>query len=145
VRQRQKYGRVKRPWSVETSGESPSGATFEHRWNFEWRGYVFVGVPGGITDKYVYEFKTTKSGILNYSKVVAHQQADLYGFFFDRPKKRVQVLMVDTGEIETWDEKVDEWRDMSRRNLQRSMLAAPRSFLLLFGSAPGVNSERCVL
>jgi len=31
------------------------------RWNFSWRNYVVVGAPDGITDEFVYEFKSTKS------------------------------------------------------------------------------------
>lgn len=31
------------------------------RWNFEWEDYVVVGEPDGITDSFVYEFKTTRS------------------------------------------------------------------------------------
>lgn len=27
------------------------------RWNFSWENYVVVGVPDGITDDFVYEFK----------------------------------------------------------------------------------------
>src|SRR5262249_9780357 len=34
-------------------------------------------------------------------------QADLYGFFFRRPKKRVQILLVEEDATETWDEPVN--------------------------------------
>jgi hypothetical protein len=48
------------------------------RWNFDWNGYIVVGVPDGITDDFVYEFKTTKNRFLMYyRKPVALTQADL--------------------------------------------------------------------
>lgn len=83
------------------------------RWNFEWKGYVIVGVPDGITDEFVYEFKSTASRfLLNYIKPVAFAQADLYGYFFRRPRKRVQIYVREEGRIETWEESV------SRRNAE---------------------------
>lgn len=79
------------------------------RWNFTWQGYVVVGVPDGITDGFVYEFKTTGAKFLMYYvKPVAITQADLYGHFFRRPNKRVQILIVGDGVTETWENKVDE-------------------------------------
>ena len=78
------------------------------RWNFEWKDYVIVGVPDGITDEFIYEFKITKSEFLmKYTKPVAFTQADLYGYFFKRNIKRIQILIRETWEIRTWMEKVD--------------------------------------
>jgi CRISPR/Cas system-associated exonuclease Cas4 (RecB family) len=78
------------------------------RWNFAWDKYVVVGVPDGITNEFVYEFKTTKSKFLmNFLKPVALTQADLYGYFFKRNRKRVQIYIAETGEIETWEVPVD--------------------------------------
>jgi len=77
------------------------------RWNFEWKNYVVIGVPDGITDKFVYEFKTTRNRFLMYYiKPVAFAQADLYGFFFKRPKKRVQIYIMEDGVTKTWEEEV---------------------------------------
>ncbi|MEJ5292713.1 MAG: hypothetical protein WHS82_03865 [Candidatus Methanosuratincola sp.] len=79
------------------------------RWNFEWGDYVVVGVPDGITDSFVYEFKTTRSEFsLYYAKPVAFTQADLYGYFFRRDMKRVQFYITGTGETKTWEKKVDK-------------------------------------
>ncbi|MEM1613124.1 MAG: hypothetical protein QXH02_07285 [Desulfurococcaceae archaeon] len=79
------------------------------RWNFEWEDYVVVGVPDGITDSFVYEFKTTGSQfLLNYVVPVAFTQADLYGYFFRRDTKRVQIYITKTGETRTWEKKVDK-------------------------------------
>ena len=79
------------------------------RWHFVWNKYVVVGIPDGITDRFVYEYKTTrKLGLLRYIKPVAHNQANLYGFFFKRDEKRVQVYIVDSDRTETWQDKLDE-------------------------------------
>jgi len=79
------------------------------RWNFEWKDYVVVGVPDGITEKFVYEFKTTGSNfLLRYIKHCALVQADLYGYFFNSENKRVQVYVLRNRKTVTWQEKVDE-------------------------------------
>lgn len=78
------------------------------RWGFKWRDFIINGVPDGITDEYVYEFKTVGSEfLLRYSKPVVFAQADLYGYFFRRSKKRVQILIKETGEIKTWVEPIN--------------------------------------
>jgi hypothetical protein len=58
-------------------------------WHFNWGQYVVVGVPDGITDRFVYEFKSTTS--LYWAKPLAECQADLYGYFFGRNHKRIQI------------------------------------------------------
>lgn len=79
------------------------------RWNFAWEGYVVVGVPEGITDRFVYEFKTTGSRfLLHFVKPVALTQADLYGYFFRRERKRVQIYIVEEGTTETWEDEVNK-------------------------------------
>ncbi len=78
------------------------------RWNFEWRDYVVVGIPDGITEEFVYEFKTTKSNFLfRYIERVALTQADLYGYFFKRDKKRVQVYVIQQDSVLSFDGQVD--------------------------------------
>ena len=47
------------------------------RWNFEWSKFVVIGLPDGITDKFVYEFKSTKKRLL-FNKALPFAQADLY-------------------------------------------------------------------
>ncbi len=80
------------------------------RWNFDWKDYVVLGVPDGITDTFVYEFKTTKNRYLAsyFVKPVAFAQADLYGYFWRRNRKRVQIRIVDGNITKTWEEEVDE-------------------------------------
>ena len=79
------------------------------RWSFDWEGYVVVGVPDGITDSFVYEFKTTRNRFLMtyFVKRVAFAQADLYGYFFRRDRRRVQIYIKDEGTTATWEDKVN--------------------------------------
>jgi hypothetical protein len=79
------------------------------RWNFQYPPYVIIGVPDGITDEFVYEFKTTRSQFLKrFVKPVAQAQADLYGYFFRRDKKRYQIHVMEDGETETIASEVDK-------------------------------------
>jgi hypothetical protein len=78
-------------------------------WHFPWGRYIVVGVPDGVTKEIVYEFKST--GRARYRENLMRQgcvQADLYGLFFQRDRKRVQVYSIDTGQIDTLDDKVDK-------------------------------------
>lgn len=76
------------------------------RWNFSWRDYVVVGVPDGITKEFVYEFKSTGNPFLMRYEALA--QAELYGHFFRRPTKRVQIFNRKTKETETIIEPVSD-------------------------------------
>ena len=79
------------------------------RWNFPWKEYVVVGVPDGITDDFVYEFKTTRSKfLLTYMRPVAFAQAELYGLFFRRPSKRVQILVMENKKLHSWQKPVEK-------------------------------------
>lgn len=79
------------------------------RWNFEYPPYVVIGVPDGITDKFVYEFKTTRSQFLKrFVKPVAQIQADLYGYFFRRNIKKYQINVIEDGVTETFESNVDK-------------------------------------
>lgn len=83
------------------------------RWNFEWEKFVVVGVPDGITDEFVYEFKSTQSEggfVKKWIKPIASTQADLYGFFFRRKKKRIQIYSRPEDRVYTWEDEVDTER-----------------------------------
>ena len=81
---------------------------FSLRWNFTWEGYVILGIPDGITDEFVYEYKSTRNKyFLELNRPVALAQADLYGYFFQRDSKRVQFRVEETAEIITWDDVAD--------------------------------------
>jgi len=78
------------------------------RWNFKFKDFIVVGVPDGITEEFVYEFKSTgKESYIKNILPVAQAQADLYGYFFKRHKKRVQVRIRETGKIKTWESDVN--------------------------------------
>jgi PD-(D/E)XK nuclease superfamily len=78
-------------------------------WHFPWDRYIVVGIPDGITKAFIYEFKSTgKAYFRQNQRRVGSVQADLYGLFFRRNRKRVQVYSIDTGEIDTIDEAVDK-------------------------------------
>lgn len=78
------------------------------RWNFNWDRYVILGVPDGITHEFVYEFKTTGSKFLSFFiKPVALAQADLYGYFFKRKNKKVQIYIIENNETQTFKESVN--------------------------------------
>lgn len=77
------------------------------RWNFPWENYTIIGLPDGITANFVYEYKTTRNRfLLRFMKPVAYAQADLYGYFFHRPQKRVQIQVVEENTTETYEETV---------------------------------------
>jgi CRISPR/Cas system-associated exonuclease Cas4 (RecB family) len=78
------------------------------RWNFKWHDYVIIGVPDGITKDFTYEYK--RSTLSPYQLVVAFAQADLYGYFFKRKRKRVQVYIKQRDRLRIYDEPVDEER-----------------------------------
>jgi hypothetical protein len=79
------------------------------RWNFPWGRYTIVGIPDGITGQFVYEYKTTRTQyLLGFRKPEAIAQADLYGYFFRRPHKRVQIEVTEEGRTETIEAPVDE-------------------------------------
>jgi hypothetical protein len=90
--------------------EPPKYASY--RWSFQWKGFVLVGVPDGITPKFVYEFKEAKNRFwfTTASRPVATTQADLYGLFFERPEKRVEIAIHDEGTIEKFSGPVDPAR-----------------------------------
>jgi CRISPR/Cas system-associated exonuclease Cas4 (RecB family) len=73
---------------------------------WEWEGHCIVGIPDGLTDEFVYEFKSVSSYyLLHYLKPVAQAQAGLYAYFLDRPKTRVQIRVKQANKIETYEQK----------------------------------------
>jgi hypothetical protein len=78
------------------------------RWSFEWGPYVAVGIPDGIGKDFVYEFKSTLNAyMLNFTRPVALAQADLYGYFFDKPRKRVDFHVQREERVEHIEKAVD--------------------------------------
>jgi len=73
------------------------------RWQFAWEGYVLVGVPDGLTDELVYEFRVAHADQVarRFVKPVATAQADLLAQFFRRPTRRVQIHVTASGKTYT--------------------------------------------
>ncbi len=76
------------------------------RWNFPYKDFVVIGAPDGITDNFVYEFKASAN--LFFTLRNAKTQADIYGYFFHRDKKRVQVYLKTSGKIITEENGIDK-------------------------------------
>ncbi|MCI0388517.1 MAG: hypothetical protein MOB07_07095 [Acidobacteria bacterium] len=88
------------------------------RWNFPWEGRVFVGHPDGITKDSVYEFKSTEKA--RYKAERARQataQSDIYGLFFRRANRRVQVYCWEDGKLDSVDGRVDT--DAAKAHLRK--------------------------
>ncbi len=70
-----------------------------------------IGVPDGVTDRFVYEYKTTKNRfLLNFVRPIALAQGDLYAVFFRRQVKRVQIEVREENATETHEDKADRER-----------------------------------
>jgi CRISPR/Cas system-associated exonuclease Cas4 (RecB family) len=94
---------------------------------WEWENRYIVGFPDGLTDEFVYEFRSVNSYyLLHHLKPVALAQAGLYAYFLDRPKIRVQIRVKQANKIETFEQKSNPDSAVA---LLKSMLA------LLDGSA----------
>lgn len=87
------------------------------RWNFDWGNYVVVGVPTGLTNRFAYTFKSASSNFLDAIKPVALTLADLFGYFFHRQQKKVQIYLQEEERVENWRDNVSETR--VERTLQR--------------------------
>lgn len=84
------------------------------RWGFQWRSYVLLGIPDGVTKSFVYEFKMARNPYLaSVARESALTQADLYGLCFRRPRKRVQIYVRENASIETIDTVVEPSRAQS--------------------------------
>ena len=78
------------------------------RWNFKWKEYVVVGIPDGLTADFAFEHKESRTRYLSeFKKPVAIAQAELYAFFFRRPKKRIHLYIRQTNEHEIIEERMN--------------------------------------
>jgi|SRR3989344_1791662 len=103
------------------------------RWNFRYKDIVLVGVPDGITDDFVYEFKyTRKNSYIKQTLITAACQADVYGYYFQRPKRRIQIFCEEEDKIHTFIDDIDKqkvidllekWIDMINGNLPMKPLS----------------------
>ena len=78
------------------------------KWYFPREGRVFIALPDGLTKDSVYEFKSTTKARYKVERAKqATVQADIYGLFFRRVNKRVQVYRWEDGELRSIDSPVD--------------------------------------
>jgi hypothetical protein len=78
------------------------------KWYFPWEYRIAIGVPDGLTKDAVYEIKsTTNSRWKTERSKQATAQADIYGLFFRRANKRVQVYCWEDGQLTSVDSPVD--------------------------------------
>jgi len=79
------------------------------RWHFPYGRYVFLAIPDGITNDFVYEFKSgSKARWRGERMKEAAVQADLYGYFYGKRLKRIQVYTSDDRRRESKNSSVDE-------------------------------------
>lgn len=77
------------------------------RWNFRYKDMVLIGIPDGIADEFVYEFKYTgKKASISEVLMSATCQADVYGYYFQRPKRRVQIFCGEDEKVYTYDNEI---------------------------------------
>lgn len=78
------------------------------RWNFRYKDIVILGIPDGIADDFVYEFKyTSRKRYFLQTCRTARLQADFYGHYFNRSKKKIQIYCEEENKIHTYFEDVD--------------------------------------
>lgn len=78
------------------------------RWNFRYKDIAILGIPDGITDDFVYEFKyTSKKRYFSHTLRTARLQADFYGHYFNKPKKKIQIYCEEENKVHTYFENVD--------------------------------------
>ena len=96
----------------------------QFRWHFPWEDFIILGLPDGIREDFVYEFKSTKNARYVKERMEeASIQADLYGLFFRRAKKRVQVYCLETDRTESSETNVNKERaNQYIRNFKRVAL-----------------------
>jgi CRISPR/Cas system-associated exonuclease Cas4 (RecB family) len=72
---------------------------------FAWKDYLVMSVPDGLGEDFAYEFKA--SGVVYYVLPVAKAQANLYAYFYHKPRIRVQILDRKAGKVKTYEELAD--------------------------------------
>jgi CRISPR/Cas system-associated exonuclease Cas4 (RecB family) len=72
---------------------------------FAWKDYLVMAVPDGLGEDFAYEFKASR--VAYYALPVAKAQANLYAYFYHKPRIRVQILDNKSGKVKTYEEYVD--------------------------------------
>ncbi|RCW60177.1 hypothetical protein [Halanaerobium sp. ST460_2HS_T2] len=79
------------------------------RWHFPWDNYIVTGIPDGVGDNFVYEYKSAKDKYYyhNYIRSIANSQADLYGYFFKKQEKKIETVFMKEGELKEINGEID--------------------------------------
>lgn len=79
------------------------------RWHFPWDNYIVTGIPDGIGNNFIYEYKSAKDKYYyhNYIRAIANSQADLYGYFFEKQEKKIETVFMKEGESKKINDKTD--------------------------------------
>jgi CRISPR/Cas system-associated exonuclease Cas4 (RecB family) len=72
------------------------------RWHLKQDDRIIIGVPDGIENNFVYEFKSTKN--VKKMKGTALLQANIYAFMFNKTDIRVQIYDYIKDELYTYEE-----------------------------------------
>ena len=72
------------------------------RWHLKQDDRIIIGVPDGIENDFVYEFKSTKN--VKKMKGTALLQANIYAFMFNKTDIRVQIYDYIKNELYTYEE-----------------------------------------
>ncbi|MEM3815168.1 MAG: Dna2/Cas4 domain-containing protein [Candidatus Micrarchaeia archaeon] len=79
------------------------------RYHFRWNNYIIEAVPDGIGPDFCYEFKSTKKwNMLHYIKPIAEAQAQLYSYFFKKPKIKIEIYINEADKKLTYDMNANE-------------------------------------
>ena len=97
------------PETMETNDAFSEVPPPSFMWYFPWRRYIVLGIPDGLSKTTILERKRAANDYFakTASRPIARTQADLYGVFFRRTKKLVQIEVVDGGTPIILDEDVD--------------------------------------
>lgn len=69
---------------------------------FKWKDYIVIAVPDGISKNFCYEFKSAYDKLrFAYTKPVAIAQANLYSYFYEKDRIKVQIYNIQDDFIET--------------------------------------------
>lgn len=103
------------------------------QWHYRYKNLILIGLPDGITDEFVYEFKSVKAEkYIKDALMRASYQANIYGICFERSKLRIQIYCEETDKIYTYENAIDKqkvfdllekWIDMINRKLPIKPLA----------------------
>lgn len=80
-------------------------------WFVKYKNFIFTCEPDGITNDFVYEFKSSKNRYFaNHTKRKAQLQSDIYAICFNKTSKTIDQLIISENKIETIEESLNKER-----------------------------------